>query len=113
LATGHSTGNGVYTLDPDGPGPIVPFSAFCDMNTNGGGYTLVVGIDAANRNHVTTAEFTPGNLTAPTGKGKFSDAVIRALLATGSSELRFDVASTPPTTRLWTAPNCVWDATAA
>jgi hypothetical protein len=38
--------------------------------------------------------------------------VIRALLGTGTKELKFDVAANPAQTRAWTSPNCVWDATA-
>ncbi len=33
--------SGIYTIDPDGAGPIVEFSAYCDMAFDGGGWTLV------------------------------------------------------------------------
>jgi hypothetical protein len=41
LTAGNSTGNGVYTIDPDGSGGNNPYSVLCDMTTSGGGWTLV------------------------------------------------------------------------
>jgi len=35
--------NGLYELDVDGDGPISPFMGYCDMVTDGGGWTLVYG----------------------------------------------------------------------
>jgi hypothetical protein len=42
LAAAPSTKSGVYTIDPDGDGPQSPFSAYCDMATDEGGWTLLI-----------------------------------------------------------------------
>ncbi len=35
-----SSTDGVYSIDPDGVGGNAPFDAYCDMTTDGGGYTF-------------------------------------------------------------------------
>jgi hypothetical protein len=41
LTARPGSGDGLYTIDPDLAAPGPPFETFCDMSTDGGGWTLV------------------------------------------------------------------------
>jgi len=45
LKSGYSTGDGIYTIDPDGSGSIDPFKVYCDMTTDDGGWMLYASIN--------------------------------------------------------------------
>lgn len=54
LRDDSSLRSGVYSIDPDGEGPVAPFNVFCDMKQAGGGWTLFAHhIDNLRRTRVT------------------------------------------------------------
>lgn len=96
LDSGTATVSGAYVIDPDGPGGAAPFLTFCDMTTDGGGWSLVgygyAGSTAtSSSNHNFRSLDCGGGTFSPSARGTSSASVAAAGLAQNSTEIAFSM----------------------
>ncbi|TNF37976.1 MAG: hypothetical protein EP329_01670 [Deltaproteobacteria bacterium] len=86
-----ATTDGIYRVDPDGAGAtFAPFTVYCDMNADGGGWTLVQ-VGANNDSNDLRTNNAVGTVLdpAPAVSGKLSRAALAALAMAGNEEVRY------------------------
>lgn len=76
-----STGDGKYRIQPSGQAAT---DVYCDMTTDGGGWTMVAGASASDTNHFTAGSVSWSSFSA-SATGKFADTFINAAKSTTSA----------------------------
>lgn len=84
LAGNPTAASGIYTIDVDGSGSAAPFNCYCDMTTDGGGWTLV-----AIRNSAALAMFAE-TATAPVLPTSNAGSRLSAIWALNNTNFTFN-----------------------
>lgn len=88
-----ATGDGLYWIDPDGSGSNAPFSVWCDMTVDDGGWTLVAWAN-------TTSETWSGTPLFATYSGSSSATPSSADFSNWSGTIASSMASQPQNVRM-------------
>ncbi len=82
LDSGLSKGSGVYQVDFDDAGPLPPTWVYCDMTTDGGGWTLVMNQNPSERLTYDFSTINPQNFGSLTATYRLGSSVIRGIRPT-------------------------------
>lgn len=84
--------DGAYAIDPDGAASAAAVTTYCDMTTDGGGWTLVGKVDGRHEMHTTwlITDVNIAAMTTPTiGTASYASINAVTLAVDQSSEIRF------------------------
>lgn len=101
LDAGASIGSGIYTIDPGNIGSPIP--VYCDMTSDGGGWTRIFYHTASGSLFVNNAEALNSNQNMPLTTTKYSILNrLSGFLRSGKYELKMDWPGSPqPTAKNW------------
>ncbi|TNF27256.1 MAG: hypothetical protein EP329_19745 [Deltaproteobacteria bacterium] len=105
---GASFGSGLYTIDPDGAGGADPVEAWCDMDADGGGWTLVLHATRPDGTYFASnySNYVPMGIdTAATPTPSVEGRKLNAL-----ADVPFTQVAALSIDGAPFVPNCVWDA---
>lgn len=95
--------NGVYTITPKKSN--TPFNVYCDMTSDGGGWTLVATIDGSKNDHINTGATNANNIWDRITFWKFSDTDINNIV---TKHYRLNNKNNINSRHLWLDSNCVF-----